>query len=244
MPVSGAILALAEFGEKEASGGVKKEMKAGVGGAAAVCARSVPGKYPFAKGSAQDLGVQDFVNVFKSGGELDSFFASNLAAFVDKSGAAWRLKSTGEGSPPVTASTLRQFQNAEAIRIAFLGGGSSPSVTVDLAVIAADGEVTLDYDGASHKMRTGAAGPRVSWPARPGARLALGGQQLAAAEGPWALFRLIDKGTPEPGSGGDKLRVAFAAPNGAKVILELRAGSSAFNPFRLREIDAFACPRE
>ena len=244
MPVSGAILALAEFGEKEASGGVKKEMKAGVGGAAAVCARSIPGKYPFAKGSAQDLGVQDFVNVFKSGGELDSFFASNLAAFVDKSGAAWRLKSTGEGSPPVTASTLRQFQNAEAIRIAFLGGGSSPSVTVDLAVIAADGEVTLDYDGASHKMRTGASGPRVSWPARPGARLALGGQQLAAAEGPWALFRLIDKGTPEPGSGGDKLRVAFAAPNGAKVILELRAGSSAFNPFRLREIDAFACPRE
>ena len=242
-PVGGAILALTEFGEREATGGVKKEMKAGVGGASAVCARAIPGKYPFAKGSAQDLGVQDFVNVFKSGGELDAFFASNLASFVDKSGGVWRLKSTGEGAPPVSAATLRQFQNAEAIRIAFLGGGSSPAVTADIAVVAAEGEVTLDYDGAQNKMKAGGNGARVSWPARPGARLLLGGQQVVAAEGPWALFRLIDKGVLEAGSGGDKLRVAFAAPAG-KVTLEVRAGSSAFNPFRLREIESFGCPRE
>lgn len=244
MPVSGAIIALADFGDREASGGVKKEMKAGVGGAAAVCVRSIPGRYPFAKSSAQDLGVQDFVAVFKSGGELDAFFSSNLASFVDKSGSAWRLKATGEGSPPVSAATLRQFQNAEAIRIAFLGGGSSPAVTADVSVVAGDGEVTLEYDGAANKMRAGGNGARVAWPARPGARLLVGGQQVAAADGPWALFRLMDKGTQEAGSGGDKLRVAFSASNGGKTVLEVRAGSSAFNPFRLREIESFSCPRE
>ena len=243
-PVGGAILALTEFGEREASGGVKKEMKAGVGGAAAVCARSIPGKYPFAKGSAQDLGVQDFVTVFKSGGELDAFFASNLASFVDKSGGAWRLKSAGEGAPPISPATLRQFQNAEAIRIAFLGGGSSPAVTADITVVSGEGEVTLDYDGTPSKMKASGNGARVAWPARPGVRLLVGGQQVAAAEGPWSLFRLIDKGAPEAGSGGDKLRVSFATPGGQRVTLEVRAGSSAFNPFRLREIESFACPRE
>jgi type VI secretion system protein ImpL len=75
-------------------------------------------------------------------------------------------------------------------------------------------------------------------------RLLQGGQQVSAAEGPWALFRLIDKGTTEAGSGGDKLRVSFPTQGGTKLTLELRTGSSAFNPFRLRELASFACPRE
>ena len=244
MPVSGAILALTDFADREASGSVKKEMKAGVGGAAAVCARSIPGKYPFSKGSMQDLGVQDFVNVFKAGGELDAFFSSNLASFVDKSGGTWRLKGTGEGAPPVSPGTLRQFQNADAIRIAFLGGGSAPAVTADVSVVAGDGEVMLDYNGAQQKMRVGAPGVRVNWPGLPGARLLVNGQVVAATDGPWALFRLIDKGTPEPGGGGDKLRLGFTSSTGSKLALELRAGSSAFNPFRLPELGGFACPRE
>ena len=243
-PVSGAILALVAFAEGEASGGVKKEMKAGVGGAAALCARSIPGKYPFAKGSSLDLGVQDFVTVFKSGGELDAFFNANLAAFVDRSGAVWHLKSSGEGAPPVSPATLRQFQNADAIRNAFLGGGSSPAVVADIAATAGDGEVSLEYDGTVQKMKVGSAGARVTWPARPGVKLMLNGQLIASAEGPWALFRMVEKGTPEFGGGGDKLKVGFPTPNGNRLMLELRASSSAFNPFRLRELETFACPRE
>jgi type VI secretion system protein ImpL len=244
MPVSGAILALVSFAEGEASGGVKKEMKAGVGGAAALCARSIPGKYPFVKGSSQDLGVQDFVTIFKSGGELDAFFTTNLAPFVDRSDAVWRLKSTGEGAPPVSPATLRQFQNADAIRNAFLGGGTSPAVVADISATAADGEVTLEYDGNVQKMKVGTSGARVTWPARPSAKLMLNGQMIASAEGPWALFRLVEKGTPEFGGGGDKLKVGFPTPSGNRLMLEVRSSSSAFNPFRLRELDTFACPRE
>ena len=244
MPVSGVIMALADFGGRAASGDVAKEMKSGVGGAAAICARSIPGKYPFDKKSGQDLGVQDFVNVFKSTGELDAFFLANLASLVDKSGTTWRLKAAGEGVPPVSEPTLRQFQNAEAIRIAFLGGGSSPAVTADISIVAADGEATFEYDGVANKMKAGGGSVRVAWPARPGAKLVLGSQQVLATEGPWALFRLVDKGLPEAGSAGDKLRLAYPVPGGGKVILELRAASSAYNPFRLRELDSFACPRE
>ena len=245
-PVGASILALAEFGEREAFGGVKKEMQTGVGGAAAVCARAVPGKYPFAKDSVQDLGVQDFVTVFKAGGELDAFFATHLAAFVDKSGSAWRLKATGNSAPAVSAPTLRQFQSAEAIRIAFLGGGAVPAVTADISVLGGapvEADVTLDYDGVQHRLKAGGSGTRVVWPAGPDARLMLGTHLLASAQGPWALFRLIDMGTPEPGSGGDKVRLSFASAGG-KVTIEVRAASSAFNPFRLREIGTFGCPRE
>ncbi len=243
-PVTGAIKALVEYAEQEASGGVRKEVKAGVGGAAAMCQRAVPGKYPFVRSSAQDAGVQDFVNVFKSGGDLDAFFNSNLAQYVDKSGGVWRLKATGEGAPPVSPGTLRQFQNADAIRAAFLNGGASPSVLVDVAVVSGDAEVTLDYDGTSHKLRVGSGSARLVWPAKPGARLSLGGQQVVSVEGPWALFRLVDKGAADPSVTGDKIRVSYSATNGQRAVLELRTGSAAFNPLRLRELEAFGCPRE
>ena len=243
LPISGVIKGLVAVAEGEAGGGIKQEIKAGVGGAAAMCKRAIPGKYPFNRNSANDVGVQDFVNVFKAGGELDSFFTSTLASFVDKSGAVWRLKATGEGSPPVSAGTLRQFQNAEAIRTAFLGGGANAQVVVDLSVASSDGELQLDYDGASHKLKTGGSA-RLNWPARPGAKLTIGGAPVLQVEGAWALFRLVDKGQLDAASAGDRLRLGYTAGNGQKATIELRVGSAAFNPFRLRELDSFACPQE
>jgi len=244
MPVSGAIKDLVESAEQVASGGVKQEVKAGVGGASSMCKRAIPGNYPFTRSSAQDVGVQDFVNVFKSGGDLDSFFNANLSQYVDKSAGGWRLKASGEGAPPVSVATLRQFQNADAIRTAFLSGGVTPAVTVDVAVISGDAEVTLEYDGAAHKMRVGSGGARIVWPARPGIKLSMQGQPVASAEGAWALFRIVDKGTVDPSSTGDRVRVSYSGPGGARVSLELRTGSAAFNPFRLREMAMFACPQE
>jgi type VI secretion system protein ImpL len=243
-PVAGVIKAIANYGEQEASGGVRKEVKAGVGGASSMCQRAIPGRYPFVKTSAQDAGLQDFVNVFKQGGDLDAFFNQNLAQYVDKSGGVWRLKGSGDSAPPVSAGTLRQFQNADAIRTAFLNGGAAPSVTVDVAVVSGNDEVALDYDGNQYKMRVGSGSARLAWPAKPGARLSIGGQQVAAADGPWALFRLVDKGAVDPASTGDRVRVTYSAPSGSRAQLELRTGSAAYNPFRLRELEAFGCPKE
>ena len=38
--------------------------------------------------------------------------------------------------------------------------------------------------------------------------------------------------------------VTYTAPGGSRALLELRTGSAAFNPFRLRELESFSCPRE
>ena len=243
-PVSGVVKALVEYAEREASGGVRKEVKSGVGGASAMCQRAVPGKYPFVRASSQDTGIQDFVNVFKSGGDLDTFFGNSLAQYVDKSGGVWRLKATGDGAPPVSPETLRQFQNADAIRTAFLNGGAAPSVSVDVSVVSGDAEVSIEYDGTTHKIRVGSGSIRLAWPARPSARLLIGGQPAVSVDGPWSLFRLVDKGIVDPTSTGEKLRVTYATAGGQRVSLELRSGSAAFNPFRLRELQSFGCPRE
>jgi type VI secretion system protein ImpL len=243
-PVSGTIKALVGFAEQEASGGLKKEVQAGIGGASAMCKRAIPGRYPVVRTSAQDIGVQDFVSVFKAGGELDAFFSANLASFVDKSGAVWQLKATGAGAPPVSKATLQQFQNADAIRTAFLGGGAAPQVQADVSVASGDAEVVIDYDGTQHRLRAGSPSVRLTWPARPGARLSIGGTQVAAVEGAWALLRLVDKGVIDPASSGDKLRVVYSPPGGARTVLEIRTGSAAFNPFRLKELGTFSCPQE
>jgi type VI secretion system protein ImpL len=243
-PVAGAIKALCDYSQAEASGGVRKEVKAGVGGAASMCQRAIPGKYPFVKSSPQDAGVQDFVNVFKAGGDLDAFFNTNLAQYVDKSGGVWRLKGSADAAPPVSTATLRQFQYAEAIRTAFLNGGAAPMVTADVTMVSGDAEVALDYDGNTYKLHVGTGSVRLLWPAKPGARLSIGGQQVVSTEGPWALFRLVDKGALDPASTGDRVRVGYATPAGQRVQLELRTGSAAYNPFRLRELEGFGCPRE
>lgn len=243
-PVGNVIRDLVAVAGGEASGGIKKEMQAGVGGAASVCRRAIPSRYPFERNGVLDVGVQDFVDVFKAGGDLDAFFSTNLAGLVDKSGPSWRLKGSGEGAPPVSAATLRQFQNADAIRRAFLGGGSTAQVVADLAVVTADAEVTLEYDGAVHKLKPGAS-VRLNWPARPNARLAIGAATVANVEGAWALFKLVDKGQLDASSAGDRLKLIYTAPGGAgRASIEIRTGSAEFNPFRLRELQGFACPKE
>lgn len=243
-PIGSIIKELAAAGGGEAAAGIKKEMKAGVGGAASICRRSIPGRYPFERLGVQDVGVQDFVAVFKAGGDLDAFFSTNLAPLVDRSGTTWRLKGSGEGAPPISPGTLRQFQNADAIRQAFLGGGSTAQVVGDLTVVTADAEVTLEYDGAVHKLKPGAS-VRLVWPARPNAKLSIGSALVANLEGSWALFKLVDKGQLDASSAGDRLKLIYTAPGGgARASIELRTGSAAFNPFRLRELQAFACPQE
>ena len=242
-PIGGMVKALTGSGAGEAKAVAAKDTKEAMAGAAATCKKVIGGKYPFARTGMVDVGIADFVNVFKSGGELDAFFTGKLASMVDKSGASWRFKAMGDVTPPVSAAALAQFQNAEAIRNAFLGSGS-PAVTVDVSVANSEGEVTIDYDGNSSKLKVNSGAVRMAWPpVKPGpsVKMTLGTQVIAQAEGQWALFRLLDKGALDAASVGDKLRVTYG---GGKVTLDFKATSAAFNPFRLRELDAFACPAQ
>lgn len=242
-PINGIIKDLVAVAGGEASGGMKKEMQSGVGGASSMCRRSIPGRYPFSRTAMADVGIQDFVGVFKAGGDLDAFFQANLVNIVDRSGSNWRLKA--DGAAPISASTLRQFQNADAIRTAFLGGGSTAQIIADFTVVNADSDVAFEYDGTIHKLKSGNS-IRINWPARPGAKLVIGNTTVVQAEGAWALFRLVDKGQMDAAASvGDRVKLIYSTPgNVQKAVIEVRTGSAAFNPFRLRELQTFACPQE
>ena len=99
------------------------------------CQQIVPNRYPFARGSAQDVPLADFGRLFGPGGVLDRFFTQNLTALVDTSQREWTWRQDNALARTLSAATLREFQRAAQIRDAFFPtGGNMPSIT--LAVTA------------------------------------------------------------------------------------------------------------
>jgi type VI secretion system protein ImpL len=244
-PVRTVLRDLAQTSTGQASGAAQENLKRAVSGSASFCARAVAGKYPFAKAAGNVL-LDDFNKVFAPGGQLDAFFAGNLAQFVDTpTGREWRARSGMEGSAP-SASTIRQYQRAAAIRDSFFRAGSPQAqVTVDVRLISVSGanEVTFEHDGKANRMSPGNV-VRVQWPgATPGAgtKIAVAGAPPIASDGPWALFRVFDRGTPQAGAQPGLIRLAFAPDAGHRVTLELQP-TSVNNPFQSRELQEFQCP--
>ncbi|WP_420813081.1 type VI secretion IcmF C-terminal domain-containing protein [Parasulfuritortus cantonensis] len=105
-------------------------------------------------------------------------------------------------------------------------------------------EVTLVNEGQTVSFRNGKGmATRLVWPSlNPGNQVRMtaspGGTALSA-DGPWALFRLLDMAKVEGGS-PDRYRLTFSF-DGRRATFELRA-ASVRNPFRLRELGQFACP--
>ena len=213
------------------------------------CNRAVSGRYPFAAGSTADVLPEDFGQLFAPGGMLDDFYQRKLAALVDTGTNPWSFKPTGDGSKPVAAAALADFQRAARIKeVFFRNGGKMPSFRVDVrAIEIADPlkELTLDIDGQPLKFVAGNTAPQsISWP---GPKVSSQIKLLTAPasapltfDGPWALFRLFDRFEVQPTQQPEKFVVTINV-EGKRARLEVTAGS-VFNPFRMREIQQFRCP--
>jgi type VI secretion system protein ImpL len=242
-PVRTVLRDLALTSTGQAAGAAKENIKRAVSGSASFCAKAIAGKYPFASRSSADVLLDDFNKVFAPGGELDAFFAGNLAQFVDAS--TWRPRAGMEASAP-PPSTIRQYQRAAAIRDSFFKPGSREAqVTVDVKLVSVSGagEVALEHDGKTHRLSPGNVA-RLQWPAAtPGAatRISVAGAAPVAAEGPWALFRVFDRGTPLAGAQPGFVRLAFAPGASQRLTLELQP-TSVNNPFQSRSLAEFRCP--
>ena len=244
-PVRTVLRDLAQTSSGQAAGAAQENIKRAVSGSASFCAKAVAGKYPFAKSSGEVL-LDDFNKVFSPGGQLDSFFAGNLAQFVDTpTGRDWTARPGMEASAPPPA-TIRQYQRAAVIRDSFFKPGAAQAqVTVDVKLVAVSGanELTFEHDGKANKMSPGSV-VRVQWPAlTPGAgtKLTVAGAPAITSEGPWALFRVLDKGTVQPGAQPGLVRLAFAPDAKRSATLELQP-TSVNNPFQSRELYQFQCP--
>ncbi len=213
------------------------------------CNRMVTGRYPFTPSAKADVLPDDFAQLFSPGGQLDEFFRAKLAPLVDTGTNPWSFKPTADGTRRASPAALADFQRAARIReVFFRSGGRQPSFKVDIrALEMGEGlkEITLDIDGQVQKFVAGSTAPiTVSWPStRVASQIKLGTTPAGTPmtfDGPWALFRLFDRFEVQPTAQPERFIVVMNL-DGKLARLEVTAGS-AFNPFRLREVQQFRCP--
>ena len=213
------------------------------------CNRAITGRYPFTSSSKADVLPEDFSQLFGAGGAFDTFYTTKLASLVDTGTNPWSFKPTGDGTKPVNAAALVDFQRAARIKeVFFRSGGKTPSFKVDIrAVEMEDGmkEMNLEIDGTVFKFLAGNTTPvTVTWPStRVASQIRLSttpGTNTIVFDGPWALFRMFERFDVQPTAQPERFVVPMLL-EGRKARLEVTA-SSVFNPFRLKEIQQFRCP--
>jgi type VI secretion system protein ImpL len=213
------------------------------------CNRAITGRYPFTGSSKADVLPEDFAQLFGGGGMLDDFYTRKLAPLVDTGTNPWSFKPVGDGSKPVNAAALVDFQRAARIKeVFFRSGGKAPSFKVDIrALEMEDGlkEIDLDIDGVVMKFLAGNTTPvTVQWPsARVASQIKITtvpGTTTLTADGPWALFRIFDRFEVQPTAQPERFIVPMLL-EGRRTRLEVTS-NSVYNPFRLKEIQQFRCP--
>jgi type VI secretion system protein ImpL len=165
----------------------------------------------------------------------------------------WTFRRAGDLAGGDTTVSLVQFQRAQVIRdVFFRGGGKAAGLKLEFKPIEMDAAITqflLDVDGQIIRYAHGPQVPAsVQWPGPKGTsqvRLqilpsAAGGSSGVVTEGPWALFRMLDRMQMEPTPQPEKYRVTFNV-EGRKATFEVLT-TSVLNPFRLRELEQFQCP--
>ncbi|WP_170292347.1 type VI secretion system membrane subunit TssM [Xanthomonas maliensis] len=214
----------------------------------AVCSEFVRGRYPFDPAAHAEIPLQNFGELFGSGGRLDALYTGTVRPLLDTRAAQWRWKDGPEavvGAPALPG----QLQLAERIRQKYFHGGPTPQVgfTV-LAPTLGEGvaRVTLDIEGQRYDYQVGAAQSMpMTWPGPvPGhvsiAAFGADGTALGTLDyqGEWALFRALQAGQLQQ---ADDVRfVASFALGSHTVQIPLRAGNLR-HPFLDRDVQQFAC---
>ncbi|TDV16449.1 type VI secretion system membrane subunit TssM [Paraburkholderia caballeronis] len=214
------------------------------------CRRAIEGRYPFAAGT-REVDIGDFNRVFAPGGLLDDFFQKTLANHVDTSLRPWRYRPVSPGMPTLQGPSLEPFERAAAIRQAFFRDGARMDWEIGIRVASMDPDITellLDIDGQTMRYVHGPVKVfPVAWPGPRGGSMASitanppvrSDTSTALTDGPWALFRLFDRGRPTRTSAG-RPAIDFDFDN-RHVVLELASGGQS-GPYAGSLLKGFRCP--
>ena len=218
------------------------------------CGSAVAGRYPFARSGAEEISRAEFTRIFAAGGVMDGFFQRHLAPYVDVSAQPWAYRGADPAASASASESLQQFQRAQAIRDAFFrDGGHRLGIRLEFRLIELDAairEFTLDVDGQVLRFRPGAQAPQsLQWPGpNDGGRVQVQITPAAGSagpghvfQGPWALFRLLDRVRTDPGSAPDRSLLVFDV-EGHKARFEVRS-PAALNPMARQQLEQFQCPK-
>lgn len=212
------------------------------------CVKATEGRYPFDDGSAIDVNVADFRELFAPGARIDKFVTDNLLPYIDTTVKPWAWRADFG----LDGSLLAPFERARSIRDGLFPGGSGPVMAFtleakDLTPNAAS--VNLNVDGQVLTYLNAATRPMpMTWPGPDGTNLislsfqpADGtGELLTSETGSWAWLRLIRKGRLSGTSLPEVFNLSLGL-SGFSATFELRA-ASVDNPFDLKMFGNFKCP--
>jgi len=214
---------------------------------AQACGLLVPGRFPFERGASRDISLQDFAALFAPQGAFDQAFGRLPAGTVDMGTEPWSVRDPRTGP---SATDLQSFEAAARIREVFFSGGRRDAqLRLGFTPLDLDpgmDRITLTIDGQSVRY---AHGPLrrtlITWPgvrgeARVVAEPAPSGAPTPAFDGPWALFRLLDRAAVAPGSAPGHYTVVFTL-EGRQARFDVDSETGA-DPFRLPALERFACP--
>ena len=218
-----------------------------------VCEALIPDSYPFDGRANRDLPVAEFARLFSPGGVIDGFFKQELLPHANIGSEDWEWKSDSPLGSQMSPATLAQFQRAAAIRDAYFPAGNSIpgfDVTIRQTALHPDADAALlEINGqVITTQQSGSLAQSLFWPAGGGGGSAsvqlspeLRGRESEkrVAPGPWALMRLINSGRPRPSGSSVNIRLDVG---GRYVAYNINAAASK-NPFFLRELWDFRCPR-
>lgn len=258
-PVRSILLALAVLPSPRAAPALASERTTATAGATSVlsrqiasrigalCNQSVPGRYPFDRGTAREISLGDFARLFAPTEAFDQVYRQLLAPHVDTSSDPWVLRDPDAG---LDAMQLERFRAAARIREVFFSGGrAQPALRLTFHPLDMDVAIDrfeLEIDGQKVAY---AHGPPiatvVNWPGpHGGARVEVTppaeGSSSLAYSGPWAMFRLFDRVAMQSTASPARFRVIFNV-GGARASFEVESDSG-INPFRLPELERFDCP--
>jgi type VI secretion system protein ImpL len=216
------------------------------------CEQATKDVYPFNRRARADIAMKDFATLFGPGGQIDAFFAENLANIVDTRARPWAWKRLNDADLGISPAVLTQFQMAAEIRDAFFGTAPQPEVKFQITPEALSEDaraMTLEIDGTSVTYRHG-DGVRpvaVTWPGAVGlARMQFdpprqGSEAVISRDGPWGWFRLLDAAEIRRTNVSDRSRLIFNF-GGRTAIFQMQSGS-VVNPFALPALSKFSCPK-
>ena len=245
---------LKAFLEAAAKGGAAAQLSAAKGAVATEYAQNVlpacrevaQERYPFFATSNVDAGTVDVLRVFGSTGILETFVQQRLAALIDRSGAMWRWRSDNTVAASLDPATPEELAKAGQVRDLLAAG---LSLKVEVERMGPD-TASIDFSSGTstqHFDRNATGAKPVSWSAQgtPEAYIAFQRPGEAAAsvridaQGPWALFRLLDKADRQ-NSGERAIKATFRSANQwATLIINF---PSSQNPFSRGGMWSFRCP--
>ena len=255
LAASGAPPALQEFAKGATGGGQQAQVSAVTGsvtGAYAQLAQSCQGvaqeRYPFVRSAAQDAAMLDVQRVFGPGAAMDSFVSQRLDALLDRSGPLWRWRSDNPITATMDPASPEEFARGQKIRDLLVGGMQFKVAVERLG--SETGSVEFSSGNSVQKFDASAGKEQrpLSWAPQgnPEAYVAfapLAGGTIAparlATEGPWALFRLMDKAEVQ-NAGPQSIRATFrSGPHWATLLFQLPTPE---NPFSRGGLWSFRCP--